>query len=60
MAPFQQRINCLNKESTDELSLMRLKSDSKFGEELNCCFKIDIRNFSNFDSSSQKSQKVSL
>ena len=39
---------------------MTLKSGTKFGEELTCRFKIDVRNLSNFDPSSQKSQTFSL
>ena len=35
---------------------MKPKSDTKFGEELTCRFKIDIRNLSSFDPSAQKSQ----
>ena len=34
---------------------MTLKNDKKFEEELTCRFKIDIRNLTNFDSSSRKS-----
>ena len=30
---------------------MALKNDEKSEEELTCCFKIDIRNLTNFDSS---------
>ena len=30
---------------------MTLKNDEKSVEELTCCFKIDIRNLTNFDSS---------
>ena len=30
---------------------MGLKNDEKSEEELTCCFKIDIRNLTNFDSS---------
>ena len=37
---------------------MTLKRDIKFGEELTCRFKIDIRNFTNFDLSTKKSQNV--
>ena len=33
---------------------------SKFGEESTCHLKIDIRNLTNFDLSTQKSQKFSL
>ena len=39
---------------------MKLKMDTKFGEELTCRFKIDVRNFTNFDLSTQKSQKISF
>ena len=39
---------------------MKVKKDTKFGEESACRFKIDIRNFTNFDLSTKKSQKFSL
>ena len=39
---------------------MTLKSDEKVDEELACPFKIDIRNLTNFDSSTRKSQKHTL
>ena len=39
---------------------MALNSDAKFGEELTCRFKIDVRNVSNFDLSTLKSQKFLL
>ena len=35
---------------------MAMKDDAKFEEELTFCFKIDIRNVTNFDPSTQKSQ----
>ena len=35
---------------------MTLKSDTKFGEELTCCFKTDMRNLTNFDLSTRKCQ----
>ena len=34
--------------STEELSVMTMKNDAKFEEELNCHFKIDMRNLMNF------------
>ena len=37
---------------------MKLKRDTKFGEESTCRFKVDIRNLTNFDLSTWKSQKV--
>ena len=39
---------------TGELYVM---ADAKFEEELTCQFKIDMRNLTNFDLSTQKSQK---
>ena len=39
---------------------MKLKRDTKFGEESACRFKIGIRNLTNFDLSTQKSQKSSV
>ena len=36
---------------------MTMESDTKIDEELTCHFKIDMRNFSNFDRSTQKSKK---
>ena len=39
---------------------MKLKRDTKFEEESTCRFKIDIKNLTNFDLSTQKSQKFSL
>ena len=34
---------------------LTLKSDAKFGAELTCCFKTDMRNLSNYDRSTRKS-----
>ena len=48
------------KKSTDEVSFMKLKRDTKFGEESTCRFKIDIRKLTNFDLSTWKSQKFPL
>ena len=39
---------------------MALKNDKKFEEELTCPFKIDMRNLTNFYTSTQKSQKFVL
>ena len=39
---------------------MKLKMDTKFGEESTCRFKIDIKNLTNFDLGTRKSQKFSL
>ena len=39
---------------------MKVKRDTKFAEELCCGFKIDIKNLTNFDMSTRKSQKILL
>ena len=39
---------------------MTLKNDEKFEQELTCRFKIDIRNLTNFDLSTQKYQEFAL
>ena len=36
---------------------MKLKRDTKFEEESTCRFKIDIKNLTNFDLSTQASQR---
>ena len=45
---------------TGELCVMTMKNDAKFEIELTCHFKIDMRNLTNFDPSTQKSQKFAL
>ena len=45
---------------TGELCVIRMKNDAKFEEDLTCQFKIDMRNLTNFDLSTQKSQKFEL
>ena len=39
---------------------MKLKRDTKFGEESSSRFKIGIRNWAKFDPSTRKSQKFSF
>ena len=39
---------------------MTMKNDAKFEKELTCQFKIEIRNLTNFDPSTQTSQKFAL
>ena len=41
---------------TEELCVMTMKNDTKIEEELTCRFKIDMRNFRNFDPSTRKSK----
>ena len=39
---------------------MTMKNDAKTEEELTCQFKIEMRNFMNFDLTTQKSQEFAL
>ena len=43
-----------------ELYVMAMTNDAKFEEELTCQFKTDMRNLTNFDPSTQKTQKFAL
>ena len=45
-----------------ELKIYRgiMYNDSKFEEDLTCQFKINMKNLTNFDPSTQKSQKFAL
>ena len=45
---------------TGELFVMTMKNDAKLQEELTCRFKTDMRNLTNFDPSTPKSQKFAL
>ena len=45
---------------TRELCVMTVNNDAKIEDELTCQFKIDMRNLTNFDPSTQKSQKFTL
>ena len=49
---------CMSLNFTEELCHDN-ENDSKIEEELPCRFKIDMRNFANFDPSTQKSPKLS-
>ena len=40
-----------------KFSVMTMKNDTKFEEELTCEFKTDMRNLTYFDPSTQKSQQ---
>ena len=44
----------------EELRVIKMKNDTKIEEELTCRFKIDMRNFTNFDPSTRKSKKFVL
>ena len=43
-----------------ELCVMAMTNDAKFEKELACQFKIDMSNLTNFDPSTQKSQKFAF
>ena len=42
------------------LCIMTMRNDAKIEEGLTCQFKMDMRNLTNFDPSTQKSQKFAL
>ena len=45
---------------TGEFCVMTMKNDEKSEEELTCQFKIDMRNLTHFDPSTQKSKRFAL
>ena len=47
----------MNLKFTEKLCVTTMKNDTRIEEELTCHFKTDMRNFINFDSSTQKSKK---
>ena len=57
---FIQSRKCMSLKLTGELCVMTIENDAKFELELTCQFKIDIRNLTNFDPRTQKSQKPGL
>ena len=60
LGPFIQSRKCMSLNFTGDLCVIRMKNDAKFEEDLTRQFKIDIRNLTNFDLSTQKSQKFAL
>ena len=49
--PIVQSRKCMSLKFTEKLCVMTMKNDTKIEEELTCHFKIDMRNFTNFDPS---------
>ena len=49
--PIVQSSKCMSSKFTEKLCVMAMKNDTKIEEELTCRFKIDMRNFTNFDPS---------
>ena len=60
IASFIQSRKCMSLKFTGKFCVKTLKNDGKFEEELACQFKTDMRNLTNFDPSTQKSQKFAL
>ena len=58
--PFAQSRKCMSLKFTEKLFIMTIKNDTKIEKELTCRFKIDMRNFTNFDPNTRKSQKLVL
>ena len=54
--PFIQSRKCMSLKFTEEWCVMTMKDDAKFEEELTCRFKIEMRNLTNLDSRTWKSQ----
>ena len=46
--------------STGEFCVMTMKNDAKIEEKSTCQFKIDMKNLTNFDWNTRKSQKFAL
>ena len=44
-------------EITEELCVMNMKNDTNIEVEMTCHFKIDMRNFKNFDPTTGKSKR---
>ena len=60
LGPFIQSRKCMSLKFTVELCVMAMKHNAKFEKELTCQFKIDMKNLTNFDPNTQKSQKFAL
>ena len=58
--PFVQSRKYITLKFTDELCVMTMKNNAKFEEELTFPFKTDIRNLTNFDSSTPKPKQSAL
>ena len=50
----------MNLKFTRALCVMTMNNDKKFEKKLTCLFKIDMRNLTDFDTSTQKPQKFAL
>ena len=50
----------MNSKFTEKLCVMTMNNDKKSEKELTSHFKTDVRNLTNFDSSTRKSKKFAL
>ena len=60
LGPFIQSRKWMSLKCTRVLFVMPMKSNTKVEEEWTCLFKIDMKNLTNFDPSTRKSQKFTL
>ena len=60
MAPFCLKLQMYELKIYTRNMCHTMKNDTKIEEELICQFKLDMRNLTNFDPSTRKSQKVAL
>ena len=56
--PLIQSRKSMSLKSAEELCVMKMKNDAKYEDELTFHFKTDMRNLTNFDSSTRKSKKM--
>ena len=57
---FLQSRKCISLKFLSVLCVMTMKNDKKFEKKLICLFKIGMRNLTNFDQRTQKTQKITL
>ena len=58
--PFVQSWEYISLKFTGKLCVLTMKNDAKFEEEFTCQFKVDMKNLTNFDLSTRKSEKFGL
>ena len=57
---FIKSIKCMSLKLIGEFRVMAMKNDTQFEKELTCQLKTDMRNLTNFDPNTQKSQEFAL
>ena len=60
LGPFIQSRKSMTLNFREEICVIRMKNVAKFEEELTCQFKIDMRNLTNFDSSTQNLKNLNF